>query len=184
MWKHYFGPGARIIGIDIDPVAREYAEDQVEIVIGDQGDRKFLSELRERVGAIDIFIDDGGHFMNQQIATFEEMWPAVTEGGVYLIEDVHTSYWPEYGGGRSGELSFVEFAKALVDSINAWHARDLHPEDRYTTSMRGMHVYESVFVFDKGEVNTPADRMSGRPSFELSEAQREIFERPIDDLAG
>ena len=72
---------------DINPACKALEEDQIEIVIGDQEDRAFLAELRERIGPADIVIDDGGHTMAQQIATFEEMFPAVRNGGVYLVED-------------------------------------------------------------------------------------------------
>ena len=65
------------------------------------------------------FIDDGGHTMGQQIATFEEMYPKVNENGVFLIEDLHTSYWQSYGGGYRKPGTFMEYAKALTDQLNA-----------------------------------------------------------------
>jgi hypothetical protein len=100
MWKHYFGAQARIVGVDINPACASLTEDQVEIRIGDQGDRSFLRSLRDELGEIDILIDDGAHMMRHQVATFEELFPAVRDGGVYLVEDLHTGYWPEYGGGH------------------------------------------------------------------------------------
>src|ERR1700730_16403070 len=77
MWKHYFGAQARIVGIDINPLCQKLEESQIEIVIGDQSDRSFLRALSDKIGPIDIIIEDGGHQMNQQIASFEEMFPAV-----------------------------------------------------------------------------------------------------------
>src|SRR5689334_4217286 len=77
MWREYFGPGARIVGVDIDPRCREFEEDGVSVLIGDQNDRGFLASLRERLPRIDILIDDGGHRMEQQIATFEELYPHI-----------------------------------------------------------------------------------------------------------
>lgn len=108
MWKQYFGRKARIFGVDIDPRCQDLSEGRVDVVIGDQDDRDFLCTLRERVGPIDVLIEDGGHTMGQQIATFEEMWPAVKDGGVFLVEDLHTSYWPEFGGGYELGGSFIE----------------------------------------------------------------------------
>ena len=167
MWKDYFGPRARIYGVDIDPRCRDFAEPQVEILIGDQEDRAFLKELVAKVGPIDVVIEDGGHTMAQQLATFEELWPAVTDGGVFLIEDLHTSYWDEYGGGHRRPGTFVEFAKGLIDQQHAWHSRE--PEtlavDDYTRSIRGMHVYDSVMIFDKGEVRRPVHEKRGNPSY-------------------
>src|SRR6476661_3102904 len=120
MWKHYFGRKARIIGVDIDPQCAAFTERQVEVVIGDQENRVFLRELRDHVGPIDVVIEDGGHTMAQQINTFEMLWPAVRNGGVYLVEDLHTSYWKRYGGGYQRAGTFIEYAKNLVDQMHAW----------------------------------------------------------------
>jgi cephalosporin hydroxylase len=167
MWKEYFGPKARIFGVDIDPRCRELGEDQIEIIIGDQEDREFLASLRERVGRIDVVIEDGGHTMTQQINTFEEIWPAVKNGGVFLIEDLHTSYWDNYGGGLKRPGTFIEYAKDLVDQLNAWHSRQ-KPEfavDDYTKTIRGMHVYDSIIVFDKAKVVRPTHERTGTASW-------------------
>ena len=168
MWKKYFGRKARIIGVDIDPRCADLGEDQIEIIIGDQEDREFLRSLRERVGRVDVVIEDGGHTMTQQINTFEEVWPMVKNGGVFLVEDLHTSYWDNYGGGRKRPGTFIEYAKDLIDQLNAWHSRE-KPDfavDQYSRSIRGMHVYDSIIVFDKGKVVAPTHERTGSFSWE------------------
>lgn len=165
MWKSYFGPKARIIGVDINPRCAALAEPQVEIRIGDQEDRTFLRSLADEVGDIDVLIEDGGHYMGQQIATFEELWPNVVDGGVFLIEDLHTSYRPEYGGGLLRPGTFIEYAKTLIDQEQAWHSKqDDLVVDQYTTSIGGMHVYDSIIVFDKAHVQKPHHLKTGNPS--------------------
>lgn len=62
--------------------------------------------------------------MNQQIVTLEEMFWHVRDGGVYLCEDMHTSYWPDWTGGYLNNDTMIERSKALVDTLNAWHSRD------------------------------------------------------------
>jgi len=124
MWQSYFHPDSRFIGVDINPRARRFAGGNVEIDIGDQSDRNFLRALRGRLGSVDILLDDGGHSMNQQITTFEELYGLVAPDGVYMVEDVHTSYWPEFGGGLRSSASFIEFSKRLVDELHAWHVRE------------------------------------------------------------
>src|SRR6266536_2970807 len=57
MWHHYFGPGTRVVGIDIDPRCRSFEDEATTILIGDQGDRRFLAEVRGRVPHIDMLID-------------------------------------------------------------------------------------------------------------------------------
>jgi len=168
MWRDYFGRRARIIGIDIDPRCAQLAEPGTEVVIGDQEDREFLRRLRADVGPADVVIDDGGHTMPQQIATLEEMWPAVVDGGVYIVEDLHTSYWEEdFGGGWGKPGTMVEYTKGLIDEMHAWHTKERgHPPTDWTRSIRGMHVYDSVIVLDKATVSEPEVRKSGRPVFD------------------
>jgi len=175
MWKNYFGPEARIIGVDLDPRCLTLGDEQVQVILGDQGDRNFLRSLRQEVGTADIVIDDGGHLMTQQIGTFDELWPMVNDGGVYLIEDLHTSYWPEYGGGYRNPDTFIEFAKVLIDQMNAWHAREQVPVTDYTRSLGGMHIYDSVIAFDKATIGPPSHRMTGVPSFELAEEHQNLL---------
>lgn len=168
MWKDYFGKKARIIGVDINPRCKELEEDQVKIYIGDQEDRTFLRKLAKEVGRVDIVIEDGGHTMGQQIATFEEIYPIVRpEGGVFLIEDLHTSYWPEYSGGYRKQGTFIEYAKGLVDKLNAWHSHDStsFQVDDFTRTTHSMHFYDSIAVFEKQPIEEPYHLQTGKLSF-------------------
>jgi 23S rRNA U2552 (ribose-2'-O)-methylase RlmE/FtsJ len=166
MWKSYFGPQARIFGVDINPRCADLGESQIEIVIGDQEDRQFLKSLAEKVGDIDVLIEDGGHTMTQQIATFEELWPSIVDGGVFLMEDLHTNYWDNLGGGHRREGTFIEYAKNLIDQQHAWHSRgnDQFVVDEYTRTIGGMHIYDSIIAFDKATVGRPRTRKTGKPS--------------------
>lgn len=166
MWKDYFGNKAEIIGVDIDPRCKELEESQVKIRIGDQEDRAFLKSLVEEFGSFDIVIEDGGHTMPQQINTFEEIFPAVKDGGTFLIEDLHTSYWKEYGGGYKNPKTFIEYAKDIIDKVNAWHSHEDNLQiDWYTRNIKAMHVYDSIIVFDKQTVFPPEHHQKGTPSF-------------------
>jgi hypothetical protein len=172
MWEDYFGPSARIYGVDIDPRCKTLEEGQSKIIIGDQSDRGFLRKLRAEVGTVDILIDDGGHTMEQQINTFEELYSCVAENGVYLAEDLHTSYWKPYGGGYKKKDSFIEYAKGFIDRINAWHSADPKADsklkvDDFTRSATGLHFYDSILVIEKQPNRTPpVATKTGQPSFE------------------
>lgn len=167
MWKSYFGPQARLVGVDINSRARKFTDEQVDIVIGDQSDRAFLRMLRERYPRIDILLDDGGHSMEQQVTTFEEMFDAVAPDGVYLVEDCHTSYWSEYGGGLNAQGSFIEFSKRLVDQLNAWHVREWADEERsaFARSAWSLSFYDSIVAIEKRPKSPPEARMTGKLSF-------------------
>ena len=167
MWHRYFGPGARIVGIDVDPRCRQFEDEATTILICDQADRRFLAQVRERLPHIDIVIDDGGHRMAEQIATFEELYPHVQPDGVYLCEDIHTSFIPEYGGGYRREGTFLEYAKALIDRLYGWYTREperLSP-DAITLSTFALHFYDSVLVVEKRPIGQPQVSMTGTQSF-------------------
>lgn len=156
MWRNYFGRRARLYGVDINPRCKDFEERGFKVFIGDQEDRDFLRSIVAEVGPIDVVIEDGGHTMGQQIATFEEVYPAVKLGGVFLIEDLHTSYRPNYGGGYRRPGTFIEYAKNLVDQLNAWHS--MEPEfavDEFTRTTRSVHFYDSIIVFEKVDVPKP-----------------------------
>src|ERR1700693_1892283 len=121
MWKRYFGPHARIIGLDIDPKCKAFEEDQIEIRIGPQQDAGFLGEVLKEFGAPDIVLDDGSHIMSHVCATFNYLYPRLPVSGIYMIEDLHTAYWDEYEGGLNRQGSFIELSKHLIDELNADH---------------------------------------------------------------
>lgn len=162
MWKHYFGPRASIFGIDINPACKMLEEDQIKILIGNQEDRTFLRSLAERIPRIDILIDDGGHQMQQQIATYEELFPYIDENGVYLCEDLHTSYWKNYGGGYKRDGTFVEYSKNFIDHINAWHSySDQLKVTTFSQSAYSLHYYDSVLAIEKRPISKPVVLQTG-----------------------
>jgi hypothetical protein len=167
MWHHYFGPGTRLVGIDVDPRCKSFEDESTTIMIGDQADRAFLAEVRKAVPHIDILIDDGGHTMQQQIVTLEELYLHIQPTGVYLCEDIHTSFIPEYGGGFRRPGTFLEYAKGLVDNLYAWYCRE--PErlavNPFTLSTFAAHFYDSVLVLEKRPISQPQTSMTGTPSF-------------------
>lgn len=166
MWKSYFGDKAQIHGVDINPRCKSLEEDRVHVHIGSQSDRQFLRGLVAELPPIDIVIDDGGHTMRQQIITFEELYGAVKSDGVYLCEDLHTSYWLQYGGGYRRPGTFIEFSKKLIDRLNAWHSEEkgLTP-DQFTRTTDSMHFYDSIVVLEKQVRLPPEQRKTGLPSF-------------------
>jgi cephalosporin hydroxylase len=162
MWREYFGPDAKIYGVDIDPRCKAWDEPGFRVFIGDQSDRDFLRRIAEEIGPIDVLIEDGGHRPDQQIATFEVMYPKVRRGGVFLIEDLCTSYWPDYDGGLARPGTFMEYAKRLTDKLNAWHTQEPgFAPDRFTRTTASMHFYDGIVVFEKDKVVAPHHEMRG-----------------------
>jgi cephalosporin hydroxylase len=164
MWRHYFGEKAKIYGVDIDPeCANLNLGNNIEIIIGSQSDREFLRELKNKIPKIDILIDDGGHHMEQQIITFEELFDHISDDGIYLCEDLHTSYWYTFGGGYKNPNSFIEYSKNFIDYLNATviNIPELQPSE-FTKHVYGLHYYDSVLVIEKQLRKKPVPMYSGR----------------------
>jgi hypothetical protein len=166
MWRDYFGPQCQIVGVDINPACKQFEEPGVRIVIGDQEDRVFLRGLAASLPRIDILIDDGGHTMKQQIHTFEELFPQVADNGVYLVEDLHTSYWSDWGGGVRRSSTFIEYSKNFIDQIHAWHSREPRrlAVSAFTRSVHSLHYYDSVLVIEKRPMQAPTHERIGQSS--------------------
>jgi len=150
MWKRYFGPHARIIGIDINEECKKFEEDQVEVFIGQQQDQQFLQKVIDQVGIPDIVLDDGSHKMSHITASFQFLYPRMLKNGVYMVEDLHTAYWDEYEGGLRRSSTFIELCKNLIDELNADHSRGALPSTEFTKTTAGIHFYDSVAVFERG----------------------------------
>jgi hypothetical protein len=155
----------RLYGIDHNPDCRKLEDEKTRILIGDQADRAFLAQVRREIPRVDILIDDGGHTMEQQIVTFEELFPHVAERGVYLCEDLCTSYWRGHGGGYRAPGSFVEYSKRLIDQLNAWHTRDAAQfnADDFTRAAYAMHYYDSMLVIEKRPMQPTRRIARGEP---------------------
>lgn len=154
MWKEYFGPKAKIIGVDINPNCKNYEEEQIEIYIGSQDDKNFWKNFKNKIPKLDIIIDDGGHTMIQQIITYEEMFSHIKDNGVYLCEDLHTSYWKEYDGKYKDKNTFIEYSKNFIDYIHSWYSDDIG-EKYETKNIFGIHYYDSILVLEKRKINQP-----------------------------
>ena len=142
MWRDFFGPEARIIGIDINPEAKKWEEHGFEIFVGSQSDEAFWKGFIEQVGEVDVLLDDGGHTYDQQIITFEMMISQIRDGGLLIVEDTHTSYQDGFGPRK---FSFLEYTKKLIDDINA-RFRTLDPENA-EKRIWSVKIYESIVAF-------------------------------------
>jgi len=160
LWRQYFGPRARITGIDIDPACVEFRSEGTEIFIGDQVDRKFLADVADQRGPFDIVIDDGGHTTRQQIVSYEALFPHVKDGGVYLVEDLHTNLWGPYLDHPLG-VSFLDVASRMAEKLTWWHNRvepkkpDQSDVPAIARSVFSIAFYDSIVVFEKMRIPEP-----------------------------
>ncbi len=165
MWQKYLGESASLVGLDVDEAAVRSVQGRFPVVLGDQEDPEVLRKLNDDCGPFDVIIDDGGHTMAQQIATIETLFPLLNDGGTFIVEDCHTSYWPTFGGALHGEGSFIEWTKDRIDDLHARHDAQIDPRTVWATHVDGLHVYDSVVVLDKKLRFRPFNEMSGSASF-------------------
>lgn len=170
-WEEYF-PNAQLHYIDIADGCYAYARrlsNRSHLYMVDQSNEQALIDFVDRIGGdFDIIIDDGSHFVQHQIISFKTLFPYVKSGGVYIIEDLFSSYWIKYGGGGTLEnpsaspQSAIRFLQNLLDDVNYIGARnayaniDVCPKEiveslsYYQRHIKAMHFYCNLcFIFKR-----------------------------------
>ena len=172
LWRDYLGPDATIYAIDIMPSAKRHEKDvNATIFIGDQADPAFMRRVAAHImkesGHVDVVLDDGGHEMDQQLNSIDVLFPLVqTTNGLYVIEDLHTSYYESFGGGWLKPQSFIEHVKSMVDQLNSWHCASAEGAPRlagcdnlqptfFTKTVVGLHFYDSMLFIELGHHPAP-----------------------------
>lgn len=153
LWRDYLGPNATICGIDIDPECATRADSPNIVRIGSQADPDFLAGVIAEIGQPSIIIDDGSHIASHQQASFASLWPILTTGGIYVIEDMHTAYWRQWEGGHGRPGTAISLVKDLIDAMHAWwHDRGgpVKPSE-----ILAVHQYESIVFIEKGCKSAP-----------------------------
>ena len=139
-----------------------------------------LAGLVQRFAPFDIVIDDGSHKMNDISTSFQFLFEHVCADGIYIVEDLHTAYWDEFGGGLGSRNSFIEFSKSVVDAMHSSYVRDAHNWDDFTLrvakSTRSIRFIDSMVIYEKGRCIrkyapnlgqlSPLDNKHGELSFE------------------
>ena len=150
MWRNYFGNNSKVLGVDISENCKKYENEYTEIIIGDQQDRNFWRNFKSNYPPIDILIDDGGHKPEQQINTFEEMFPHINPGGIYLCEDLH--------GLHNG---FSYYLQGMLNNLNQLKRNKdesyIADSNEFQSLINSIHFYPYVTVIEKSE--TPLKNM-------------------------
>ena len=152
MWKQYF-PFGHIYALDIYD-KRPQEERRIKIFKGSQIDYNFLDDILDSIGnSIDIIIDDGSHINEHVIGSFQYLFPKLKEGGIYVVEDVQTSYREDYGGSSTNleeAYTMMNFFKKILDFINHDHFSPLINEDNVHYKMiSSIHFYDNLIFIHK-----------------------------------
>tara|TARA_B100001996_G_scaffold256712_1_gene199508 strand:+ start:1720 stop:2562 length:843 start_codon:yes stop_codon:yes gene_type:complete len=168
IYSEYFLKAKKFIGCDINKNCEKisFKDDRIELLIGDINEQK-ISENIYSSEKFDIIIDDGSHKSKDIINSFSKYFSHLNHSGVYIIEDLHCSYWKEFGGGLFFPISSINFFKKFVDIINYDHwgiekninwflnpfARNLkiNFENFDFTSIKSIQFFNSMCIIHKGQ---------------------------------
>ena len=164
MWRDYFPKGI-IYGIDIVIKNLDLGE-RVKIYQGSQDNHQDLNKVVNDAGKFDIIIDDGSHFNNHQIKTFEHLFKFLNFGGYYVIEDTQTSYMLKYGGDGfylKNKKTAVNYFKDFIDRINFREIENPYNKfknDEFSSSITEIHFYHNLIIIKKDFNKEPSNLLT------------------------
>jgi len=137
VWVNYFVQGSNIVGCDIDAScgALKFDSDAIRLVVGDVNKADTQRAIYAHVPSFDIVIDDGSHTSPDIIRAFCALFGRINDGGLYIVEDLHCSYWQRFGGGLYHPHSAYAFFKALVDVCNHEHWGVITKSDEFLKNL-------------------------------------------------
>jgi len=129
IWSKYFHNAEKIVGCDIDEKCKclRFEDPRISVIIGDANTDTVQIEITAEPPPFNIIIDDGSHKSSDVIQSFFRYFPLLSKDGIYIAEDLHTSYWADYEGGLHNPHSAISFFKRLVDIVNYKHWRNGKP---------------------------------------------------------
>ena len=161
MWRKYFGAQAIIFGIDIDPRCEAVNGPAAQVRIGSQTDYSFLESVVQEMGGVDIILDDGSHHMEHIAATLKYLFPRLSYGGVYMIEDLHAAYWRRFGGGYGSKKNVFVLAMDVIHDMHHWYHTHKIKQAAISGDCSGIHVHDSILVLEKNRVCKPVHSRVG-----------------------
>jgi hypothetical protein len=156
MWREYLGAQATLFGVDINPDCARYDGCAGQVRIGSQADPAFLAQVVTEMGGVDVVLDDGSHEMGHVQCSLETLFPLLGDGGLYLIEDLHTSFWSHFGGDYHSDDNFFRYLTRLILDQHHWYHDEPLFRPGIAAACPGIHVHDSLVVLEKHRVYPPA----------------------------
>jgi hypothetical protein len=160
-WEEYF-PNAQIFGIDIVD-CKHMDTARIKTLLGSQNNIAFLKNINDTYGPFDIIIDDGSHNSADMTVSMNFLFPLLKSGGIYVVEDLHSVYWPELSDGGT---MFMDRLKEMMDLANsngkcglaeiknidkdyAYQHKKLGEMNWWEKSIEYIHLYRSIVFIKK-----------------------------------
>jgi glycosyltransferase involved in cell wall biosynthesis len=156
IWSKYFPNAENIVGCDINPdCARlEYENKSIKVVIGNSSTPEIKNKISEISPSYNLIIDDGSHNSSDIIKSFLLYFPALEQDGIYIVEDLHCSYWQEWEGGLYDPYSSMAFLKKLADITNFEHWGIERSASDYLSSFSEHYSSEELNKVDYSEIHS------------------------------
>lgn len=154
MWKEFMNvptlPGSITI-TDIHP--KRNWPGGVEFLLCDVTDKEDFALLYFSAPHYDIIIDDGSHLNADIIAAFKNLWPVLNPGGLYCIEDVHSSYDPYYKDSNTYPGAYgtaMLYFTTLTHSVNSDFILPMWRDDKeLRKDIEFIHFYKELIIIKK-----------------------------------
>lgn len=119
MWEKFFSK-AIIYGVDINPECKIYEMGRKKIIIEDLSHEDRIKKLADTTPQ--IIIDDASHLWSHQIKALYELLPCLPSGGVYILEDLGTSFghWTDQFG--DANISAYDFLSVILEVVTSGQA--------------------------------------------------------------
>lgn len=157
LWRELFGIESRIFGIDINPACSSLSDSTLKVRIGSQNDSSFLEAVVSEMEQVDLIIDDGSHSSSDIIKSFTTLFPYLSDGGIYLVEDTHASYWTSWNlkGGLRRHNSSIEYFKNIIDVLHQPYFRMSASKRQWKNSIPkeigSIEFFDSIVIVRKNK---------------------------------
>jgi uncharacterized heparinase superfamily protein len=113
------------------------------------------------MGGVDVVLDDGSHDSRHIRASLDVLFPLLSEGGVYMMEDLHAAYWVSHTGGYRRPSSIMETVKTMIDDLHHWYHGRGQSVAATADNLAAIHVHDSITVLEKARQVRPANAVRG-----------------------
>lgn len=151
-WAEYF-PNAIIAGIDIYDKS-ELDTARIQTFKGSQDDEVFLNQVVKELGGFEICIDDASHVSSLTIKSFEILFPLLKPGGLYFIEDLHTTFRGGFEGSHNLDSlkskTILNYLFKILQELNLPHIGiSGYKYNPLFKDIESIHFYPELVVIKK-----------------------------------
>lgn len=152
MFRDYL-PKTKVVGIDIHAKnGLDLPGSRMKFYRGSQDDKAFLHSVIMQEGRPMVVIDDASHINKLTIESFRILFPYLLPGGVYVIEDIESSFWPDNGFGGNADVwdteapTTLNMIRSLIIPVNEKY---IPKQPGKLAPISSIHFYPNIVFIHK-----------------------------------